>query len=854
MSFFKVEAQDVESFTVVTNPHRHYVTSSAGSTGSVYVFARRSPDEKDFAPDPSFIEATHNDVDLTTTLRTLQYMGRYARVSGSTSQFILSASAAFPGMLQDYMDKVDRQGVSARKQKALEIIRFTPSVSFTSNTLRKLVVKDQLSMYYRTVYPSAHWAYTNYNCLNFFTSSTVPTSSVLMYPNIDGPETHEGFASGTYTPSGSVSFDFYIKPCYRPDQIDGEFKAGTLFHLSSTYAVSLVTGSSKDQNGRPLTFRIQLQLSHSADVPPSLLRAVRATDSGLNTNRVYHSGGVNTRQGYAPADLAFISDESSLLWNNWHHIVVRWGTDQTNQGTGSFNVDGTDRGIFVVPSGTIAPRLFAPGGNSGPDVLFVGNYFEGLNFGTGSTSYFFAADPALRDGLEQLNGVTAVDEPNPARYRFQHPLNAEVHDLAIKRYYMTDVDLEASRSVGPKSIDANWTAFYLPPFFVEESPFRQFVGDIGGILQTPFFEVDGTTNDPFNVAMSFGVAGHYINIENFLRDFASNVFPRCHHMTGVAIMNTTEARPANDFLYDQPFVRRRNTLVMPCDDGLFVPSYELLASESKRTFAKDDLGIEELSFINIDALLLTTSLLFGTDFGGNSSFIDQQVGFTPETPGMAPGPAYAQYAANVDKAVASGSFDPGIQQGAPLTIFQRTRDPSSNQVTFFDISNLFYGKRILPGSVEFKDPNLSGSGGAVPITLKDDGRGTIYRADAYTSASTWNAVGTVYYDEGIIAIKSPHLYFLGKEGYEISFKGEQNVHVMTIDVIAGANQLNSSSNPNFKPVPPSPFPNDPEKEFVYITGLNMHDDNFNVIMKTQLAQPIIKRHGDKLLFKLKVDF
>lgn len=855
MSFFKVGPEDVESFTVVTNPLRHYVTSSAGSTGSVYVFARRSPNEKEVAPLASFVEATHNDIDLGSTLRTLQHMGRYAHVSGSTSAFVLSASQAFPGMIQDYMDKVDRQGVSARKQKILEIIRFTPSVAFTSNTLRKLVVKDQLSSYYRTVYPSAHWAYTNYNCLNFFTSSTVPTSSVLMYPNLDNDNIpHAGFVSGTYTPSGAISFDFYIKPCYRPDQPDGEFKAGTLFHLSSTYAVSLVTGSSKDENGRPLTFRIQLQLSHSADVPPSILRPVKVTDVGLNPNRVYHSGGVNTKTGFAPADLAFISDESSLLFNNWHHVVVRWGTDQTNQGTGSFNVDGVDRGLFVVPSGTVAPRLYPAGGNSSPDVLFVGNFFEGLNFGTGSTSYFFAADPALRDGLEQLNGVTSVDEPNPARYRFQHPLNAEVHDLAIKRYYMTDTDIEASASVGPKSIDDAWTAFYLPPFFVEDSPFRQFVGTIGGILQTPFFEVDGTTNDPFNVAMSFGVNGHYINIENFLRDFASNVFPRVHHLTGVAIMTTTEAREANAFLYDQPFVRRRNLLVMPCDDGLFVPSYELLASESNRTFAKDDLGLEELSFINLDALVLTTSLLFGTDFGGDSSFIDQQVGFTPETPGKQPGPAFANYASNVDKAIASGSFDPGIQAGAPLTIFQRTRDPSSNQVTFFDISNLYYGKRILPGSLLFKDAAISGSGGRVPVTLKDDGRGTVYRADAYTSASTWNAVGTIYYDEGIIAIKSPHLYFIGKEGYEISFRGEQNVHVMTIDVTAPANQLNSSSNPNFKPVPPSPYPNDPEKEFVYITGLNMHDDNLNVIMKTQLAQPIIKRHGDKLLFKIKMDF
>ena len=848
MSFFKVGPNETESFTVVTNPQRTFVTSSAGATGSVFVFPRRSSIEKESSPLASFIDNSHDDVDLATTLQALQNTGKYARVSGSTSPFILSASAAFPGMLDDYLTKVTNQGSSARKQKLLNVNRFIPSVDFTDDTVRKLVVKDTLSTYYRTSYPSAHWAYTNYSCLNFFTSSTVPTSSVLMYPNIPGPQVQAGFVSGTYTPSGAISFDFYINARYRPDQADGQFRAGTIFHLSSTYAVSLVTGSAKDQNGLPLAFRIQLQLSHSADIPPSML-----VPSGAN-GAAFVSGGIATGSlvGYAPANLAFLSNDNSLLWNNWHHVIVRWGTDQVNQGTGSFNIDGTDRGTFVVPSGTIAPRSFPAGGPSSPDVLFIGNYFSGFNQGTGSTSLFFAADPALRDGLQQLNGATGINEP--VGYRFDHPLNAQLHDVAIKRYYMSDFDILQSASVGPLSIDDDAIALYLPPFFVESSPFRQFVGTYGGILQTPFEEVDGTTDDPFNVAMSFGVDGHYINLENFVRDFASNVFPRLHHLTGVAVANTTVARTANEFLYDQPFVRRRNLTIMPCDDGLFVPSYELLASESKRTNAVDDLGLEELSFIHLDNLLLTSSLLFGSDFNGDSSFSDQQVGFTPENPGLGPGPAFANYRSNVNQAVASGSFDPGIQQGAPLTIFQRTRDPSSNQVTFFDISNLFYGNRILPGSLVITDPSLSGSGGGISATLKDDGRGTVYRADCFTSGATWNSVGTIFYDEGIIVLKSPHLFFFGKEGYELSFKGEQNIHVMTIDVNARANQLNSSSNPNYVLVPPSPFPNDPEKEFVYITGLNFHDDDLNIVMKTQLAQPIMKRPGDRILFKIKVDF
>jgi hypothetical protein len=824
MSIYRVNPGDVSTVTVVTNPFRTYVTSSAGATGSVYVFPRRSSIEKEMAPLSSFIESTHDDSDLETLLRVVQQKGKYAYVTGSMS-------ASFEGMLDSYLTKVNAQQTSVRKQKSIDVARFTPTVTWTTNTVKKLVIKDILSQYYRVSYPSAHWAYTNYNCLNFFTSSGVPTTAALLYPNIVGGPSHVGYVSGVYVPSGAFSFDFYVKPSRRPERLGITFNAGTIFHLSSTYALSLVTGSGKDHNGLVTGFRLQLQLSHSADVMPSLATT-----------------------GTYPNDLTFLSNDNSLKWNRWHHVIVRWGTSLVNGGTGSFNVDGVDEGEFLVPSSTIAPLEFPAGGPSSPDVLCIGNYFQGNNLGTGSLSYFFSEDPSTRDGLEVLNTEAGYEGPADADYDFTNPLNAELHDLSIKRYYMSDLDIVQSASVGLTYIDPDRIAFYVPPFFVEDSPFRQFVGTHGGVLQTPFFEVDGSTNDPFNVAMSFGVNGHYINLENYVRDFANGTHPRLHHLTGVALVNTTVSAGANEFLYDQPFVKYRNLMLLPCDDGLFVPQFSLLASESNRSSIVDDFGVQELSFVNIGNMLLTSSLLFGSDFDEDSELVDAIVGFSPENPGKVAGTAYDNYADQVSKEVALGTYDPGIQKGAPLTIYQRTRDSSSNQVTFFDISNIFYGKRILPGSVTLKDSSLYGSDDAFGITLKDDGRGTLYRADCVTSASTWNAVGTVFYDEGIIAIKSPHLYFFGKEGYELSFRGEQNIHVMRLDVIAPANQLNSSSNLNYVDVPPSAYPNDPDENFVYITGINFHDDNMNVVMKSQLAQPIIKRTGSKIKFTIRHDF
>ena len=48
--------------------------------------------------------------------------------------------------------------------------------------------------------------------------------------------------------------------------------------------------------------------------------------------------------------------------------------------------------------------------------------------------------------------------------------------------------------------------------------------------------------------------------------------------------------------------------------------------------------------------------------------------------------------------------------------------------------------------------------------------------------------------------------------------------------------------------------NDDNSKFVYITGINVHDDNLNVIMRANLAQPVIKRDDDGFLFKIKKDF
>ncbi len=196
----------------------------------------------------------------------------------------------------------------------------------------------------------------------------------------------------------------------------------------------------------------------------------------------------------------------------------------------------------------------------------------------------------------------------------------------------------------------------------------------------------------------------------------------------------------------------------------------------------------------------------------------------------------------------------GVDPGAVLPIYQRTRDNSSNQVVLFDASNMVYGNRFNPGTFEIVDPAVTGSGGRVSIKLKDNGFGSLYRADAITAHPTWTSVGNVLYDEGLVVIKSPNIPFFGKEAHTLEFEGVRNIHTFKVRVQASAGMFNSSSNPAFVAASASLDANEFDRDFVYITGINLHDENLNVLIKSTIAQPIVKRSGDKIVFVPAMDW
>ena len=878
-----------------------------------------------------------------------------------------------PGM-DEYVSLVNSSSASPVRQKRVEVVRFEPSFKDTKDTGRKRVVRNILFPYYRDVYPSCHWAYPNYHTLNFFTSSDVPSTSVLIYPCQTGSAETNSTDDFPYSAPNAFTFDFWINPRYTTDQPHTDFRAGTIMHLSSSYAVSLVSGSSKDINGYVDHYRIMLQLSESADIQPSSCSLAPANNSPARSQPVTY--GIDQSHVY-------LSSDNALKRNNWHHVAIRWGGPNVNNGGGSFVIDGNLDAAFNIKSSSIMPSRFEPPMGD-PDALFIGNYFHGNQdsdrLGTASSGFItitdaiqingtikiigndedktertyiadYAADfdnknddneyspkfyyggtagtaasraiaaaasltAAINQEFGHLNKVTAVQsentglitltqanqafpgdngnteitvaganvtstnfagggvgaaaltaqffnvnaayengvvnffgagsggpdgasqesthlDPNEIKFKFGHPLNAEVHELRIWDSYK-DIDSIVTGSKHGLTTLPSDLLFYVPPYFVKETKER-------AVLQTPFQSTRAVTNDPFNVAMSFGIGGRELNLPNFTREFVNGVYPRLWHLTSSEIPTQQQtALLANTFLYTRPSLRKRNLTVLPNDNGKFAPGFELLASG---TVALNPISGSEVDrFVN-DFGTLNYGFISLNDMVSTASLPEGLIDITSDTRGTI-----------LNDLEGANPEDPGIAPGNILTILNRTRDNSSNEVEFFDASNLFYGNRIRPETYVIEDPNLTGSAGKVSMKLRDNGQGGLYRANCEGPHAKWNAVGSVLYEEGIAVIKSPNIPFFGKDDWRLQFEGEYNIHVLEVNIPCPKGTVNSSSNPNWKPYAPTSYDTENADQFTYITGINLHDENFNIIARANLAQPTVKRDTDGYLFRMRIDF
>jgi hypothetical protein len=191
----------------------------------------------------------------------------------------------------------------------------------------------------------------------------------------------------------------------------------------------------------------------------------------------------------------------------------------------------------------------------------------------------------------------------------------------------------------------------------------------------------------------------------------------------------------------------------------------------------------------------------------------------------------------------------------PLPYSDINKDKDSNFSTLFDISNKIYNTKILKNHFLIKDTNFV-TGNAFKI--KDNGLGLLYRADCDSKVAEWNYVGNIFYKEGLIILNNPVMSYFSEyedKNFEVEFKAESFIHVKEINVPVDANKFNFSQNSSHdKDLRHNEAAFNSEESFAYITDINLHDENFNVVSRAKLARPIPKKDSDKMIFKLKMDY
>lgn len=822
MSVITVTPDLVEVTTLILQPSQSFSSSSSGITGSIRLASKPSQSVLSLggvSNNESFVESagvTSDDDILYAAsqayLERQEYRRQYENGEITFSEYsAVTASLDFSYEVYTgrYLEAVTDSDVDAKQYLTTYPIRFTspytveeivagdldsagnPTYDVPSddgewklNQIR--LIKDLLIPSQIVENPLSHFGYGHYNSINFISSSNFGTSSAIIYPNFSN-----SLGLRPYTPEDAFTLDFFIKPKAPTDEIES-FRAGTIFHISSSICVSLVSGSQLGPDRKPETFRILLQLSQSADTAPSL----------INPNSLPLS---------FPNNLIFATDEV-LHRDTWHRVTIRWGASSRSSGTGSILVDENEK-QFSVNSSSISTGL-----NS--NALFLGNYYDS---GDNSGKFFNSTD-AILYGTEIDPGGSTSD---PTGFKFSHPLNAEIHHISLFKEYLSSQSLEKINDLYITSSLFGGPVFFIAPFFTPSvNPLSTYV--------TPSLKQLYFTDSPVSYELALGYNTKFVHLQNFLLDYAEVSQPRAYGMSeGTAISSTFDSRTdsVDGLLMLQQENRRRNFTILPCDDGNFTPNFGPVT----QTYITSPYPEEETSRFNV--------------FNGKTIYHMMSL------ENLAPGNAYISGEAFSDFDYDGSDYPylPFFQDINYLSVRTSLTNRSSNLVTIFSIPSAYYLNRIIPGSFTITDSNMSGSGG-LSFTLKDDAKGNLYRCDTRSEPSKWNRVGAIFYAQGIVAILNPHLSYFGKNSFEMSFKGEVRRSVANFTVPASPGIANSSFNETYKAFPPTNLRSEQSEDFTYITGINLHDKNLNVVMRAKLAQPVQKREGDELVFRLRYDF
>ena len=779
------------------------------------------------------------------------------------------------------------------------------------------MIERNLRPYYNVEYPDAGLHYKNYHCINFFTTGSEPLRSARNWSAAASSKAEDPVTSSVpaivyanennkYSIADTdFTIEFFIKPRHNTN-------AGTIIHLPNNYAISLVSGSEADRFGNPKHYRLMLQLGQkyagSGSQPVDIDLSVENKDRGgtniylsddniMKPNHWYHcairaqSGSLSHIRGDFLIDNVKCGEFNFLTQSTSDDHTWKWPDYETSLFLGGYYTGSLDDSKkFFAGTKTTEAQGFAVNMYSGSDEAEYGqwNYIKyGLNADLHEIRIWNKRKNIVELYSGSLTGYSGSAEDIRNRGMiFYVPVlwNALCQKNAF--YIIKGKPSEIS--------NPSWSAQGVTPSWPSATSitFTDYYGtsyghwDINRANSSNSETYSGKSptvnfNSPFNANHAIIGGMQNIDVQSFLLDYAQNSFPYLHQLsqsyyfenTIGAIMDFTSS--VDTGLTDwsniqQPFPinlgnEKRNCTILPCDNGKFSPDYNILTGSS-RYFADSNRELINLKNIaKTDSENREKFIYLDEAYNLANSFHQRMPGAVngvsdPNATAIPIGQAGAF--SELDIPLGGTMFPDSVGFTASSTAdpdaildphyFIDDIDLASNLLVIFTIPQLYYGDRIHPGSIEITSKLYRGID--CEIILKDNGQGGLYRANCESLIDKKNIVGDVYYDEGLIMIKSPHLYGIGKHHVDISFRGERYLHSLELSVPTQVGLVNSSSNPNYKKLIPNYNLNDKSEEFVYISTMYLHDSNLNVVGKAKFSQPIVKRPNDKYLFRLRMDY
>ena len=458
MSIIPLSRGNFATNRVKTSPSRQFVSSSNGVTGALKVIVNRSRTQKDNIDMREGLEGKDVpqkfDENTFEGRRKMIYAGKPTPVGSGVGFFDRTAEEATAkynyelqlGLLLDgaNVDEIvggvhryvtpappelekrnyhqlnlnfAHQGYSdlpmhPRNASQLLIRRFKPGSNFFSSGSRALqMAARNLEPIYKVENSKLGSKYTNYNCFNFFQSDNYNSAALYSAKN------------QKYMFDNAFTFEFYVK-------IKPSTGSNCLFHLPGNYAVSVVSGSEKNEAGFPSNYKLQLQLDTDAipSKPPYVISTL----------------GTKSFRSYA-----------NLNENTWHHCAITW--DSTN-GKVNFIIDNDDSGRYSYTKGTTY---------SDPKSLVLGGYWTKSDNAIGELEYFFNA--VNHQGVGGLYSGTTVPVD-----RFECNPEVEIHELRLWNQIRSRKDIITGSATGltgtVTQLSASGLSLYIPCLYEPAAP------------------------------------------------------------------------------------------------------------------------------------------------------------------------------------------------------------------------------------------------------------------------------------------------------------------------------------------------------------------------------------------------